>query len=225
MNIFKRKINQKQIEQFELKIAELLEDELPQLKKAIGLSKVYGINFMYTPKGISLSRDYDPKAFEEINRNHKTSFYLTGILVLNRETKNYQNVKLFYYNDTLNQFEIENPEYFHKVFDLNQIKKSEIKLEYLKIENPDKKIAEDVLKSLSIEQINMLDLDYTFEIDLEDKTYYTILDMEDGNHIAVDKRGRIYRLNHDHEERVKLIANKPTDFFKIYSGQKSELEN
>ena len=38
MNIFKRKIKQKHLEQFELKIAELVETELPELKKAIGIS-------------------------------------------------------------------------------------------------------------------------------------------------------------------------------------------
>ena len=49
--------------------------------------------------------------------------------------------------------------------------------------------------------------------------------MEDGNYITIDKKGKIYRLNHDHKETVKLTANKPSDFFKLYNGQKSELEH
>ena len=93
------------------------------------------------------------------------------------------------------------------------------------MENPDQKIAEKALKSLTKEQIGLLELEYTFEIELDEKLFYTILDMEDGNYIAVDKKGKIYRLNHDHEERVKLIANKPVDFFEIYNGKKSELES
>ncbi|WP_378178523.1 hypothetical protein [Aquimarina sp. SS2-1] len=67
-------------------------------------------------------------------------------------------------------------------------------------------------------------MEYSFEIEFNEKLFYTILDMEDGNYIAVDKKGKVYRLNHDHKERVKLIANKPADFFKIYNGQKSELQ-
>ena len=125
----------------------------------------------------------------------------------------------------LTQIEIENPDYFHKTFDLNQIQKSELKLEHLKMENPDQKIAEKALKSLTKEQTKLLELDYTFEIEFDEKLFYTILDMEDGNYIAVNKKGKIYRLNHDHEERVKLLVDKPTDFFKIYNGEKSELEN
>jgi len=225
MNIFNRKIKQKHVEQFEDKISELLESELPQLKKAIGISKLYGISFMNKPKGIFISRGYNPKAFKEINRNHKTHFNLTGISVWNRETENQEPIILNYHNDTLTKIETENPEYFHKAFDLNRIQKSEIKLEHLKMENPDQKIAEKALKSLTKEQIDLLELDYAFEIELDEKLFYTILDMEDGNYVAVDKKGKIYRLNHDHEENVKLIANKPADFFKIYNGEKSELEN
>lgn len=93
------------------------------------------------------------------------------------------------------------------------------------MENPDQKTAEKILKSLTKEQIELLELDYTFEIEFDEKLFYTILDMEDGNYIAVDKKGKVYRLNHDHEKMVKQIADKPTDFFKIYNGEKSELEN
>ena len=81
------------------------------------------------------------------------------------------------------------------------------------MENPDQKTAEKILKSLTNEQIELLELEYTFEIELDEKLFYTILDMEDGNYVAVDKKGKVYRLNHDHIERVKLIADKPTDFF------------
>ena len=224
MNIFNRKIKQKHLEQFELKIAELLETEMPELKTAIGISRYAGISFMQKPNALFILRGYNPKAYEEINRNHKTYFNLTGISVWNRKSKNYEPVKLNYHHNTLTKIEIENPEYFHKTFDLNQIQKGKIELEHLKMENPDQKIVEKALKTLTKEQIELLELDFTFEIELDEKLFYTILDMEDGNYIAVDKKGKVYRLIHDHEEVVKLIADKPTDFFKIYNGQKSELE-
>lgn len=225
MNIFNRKTKKKHIEQFGLKIAELLESEMPQIKIAIGLSKIYGISFMHKPRGIYISRGYKPKEFEIINRNHKTRFNLTGISVFNKKENKYQPIKLYYQSDGLTEIEIDNPEYFHKTFDLNQIQKNQIELEHLKMENPDQKTAEKILKSLTKEQIGLLELEYTFEIEFDEKLYYTILDMEDGNYIAVDKKEKVYRLNHDHEKMVKLIANKPTDFFEIYNGQKSKLEN
>ncbi len=225
MSIFDRKTKKKDIEQFGNKIAELLEYEVPQIKVAIGLSEIYGISFVQKPKGIYISRGYKPKEFEIISKNHKTCFNLTGISVLNKKENRYQQIKLYYQSDGLTKIEIEDPEYFHKIFDLKQIQKSKIELKYLKIENPDQKATEKILKSLSKDQIDLLELDYTFEIEFDKKLFYTILDMEDGNYIAVDKKGKIYRLNHNQEEQVKLIANKPTDFFEFYSGQKSELED
>jgi len=224
MNIFNRKIRKKHIEQFEIRIAELLKSELPQLMEVIKLSKINGINFMHNPKGIYISHSYNPKDFEIINRNHKTFFNLTGISVYNAKENNYKPVKLYYQSDSLTQIEIENPECFHKNYDLDKILKNDIKIENLNIENPDKKIVEKALKSLSKEQIELLELDYTFEIEFNKKLFYTILDMDDGNYIAVDRKGKIYRLNHDHQKRIKLITNTPTEFFKIYNGRKNELE-
>ena len=92
------------------------------------------------------------------------------------------------------------------------------------MENPDQKTAEKILKSLTKEQIALLELEHTFEIELEDKQFFTILDMEDGNYIAVNKQGKVYRLNHEHKERAQLIADSPIDFFNIYNGHKIELE-
>jgi len=60
--------------------------------------------------------------------------------------------------DSLIQIEIENPEYFHRNYNLNKIQKNNIKIEYLKIKNPDKKIAKEVLKSLSKKQVELLEL-------------------------------------------------------------------
>ena len=224
MGIFTRKVRKKHIEQFGYKISELLKSEMPQLTEAMSLSKLYGISFLTKPEGIYLSHGYTPKNFELINRNHRTSFNLTGISVFSIKENGFRPVKLYFLSDNLTQIEVNNPQYFHKDFDLNQIQKTVIEVENLPLVNPDQKIAEEALRTLSKEQQELLELDYSFEIELDGKLYYTILDMEDGNYMAVDKSGKIYRLAHDDEEQVKVIAKKPLDFFEIYHGQKSELD-
>ncbi|MGV3586034.1 MAG: hypothetical protein ACO1OF_03440 [Adhaeribacter sp.] len=224
MNIFNRKTKQKHIEQLGFKIANLLEVDFPQLKKVIVKSKVYGIDFMHNPAGIYISRGYKPDAYNEIMQYHKTHFNLKGISILNRKTGEYNPLQLNYLYDSLTRIEVENPQNFHRIYDLDSIKINKIQLEHLPLENSDKKIAEKALKSLTKKQKDLLELEDTFEIEVEGKLYYTILDMEDGNYIAVDEYGRIYRLNHDHIERIKRIAGKPLDFFKLYSGQKRDLE-
>lgn len=215
----------KHIIDFEKKLTQELKNELPQLAIAIQLSKVYGINFTHKPKGIYISRVYKPKEYEVIMRNHRTHFNLRGISVLNKKSKKHEKLMLNYLNDTLTNIETENPEYFHKTFDLSQIKKVKIEIENIEIKNPDKDIVEKALKTLKSEQLDQLDLDATFEIELNEKLYYTILDMENGNYIATTKNGHIFRLNHDHEIRIKQIAKSPEDFFEVYKGDKSNLES
>lgn len=225
MGIFNRKIKRKHIEQFELNLIKLLEAQLPQLKQAYGISKLNHITFIENPKRIFILRAYSQKAYEEAKRNHKTYFNLEGISILNQKFKEFQPIKLTFFQNALNAIETENPEYFHKEFDFNQIQINEIQLKHLKMENPDKKIAEKALKSLTKDQTELLELDSTFEIELNEKSFYTILDMEDGNYIATDKKGKIFRLIHDHEEPAKLIADNPLQFFKVFDGNKSKLEN
>ena len=225
MNIFNFYTSKKHLKQFEMKIAELLNNEFPEFKKVIEISNLDGIHYTVKPQGIYLNRSYSPKVFEEIKRNHNTSFHLNGILVFEKKSKKHIPLRLHYFHNSLTSINIDNPKKFHRNFDLNNIKVEEIEIKHLKLQNPDKEFVLKVLKNIDEEKLNLLDIENTFEIEIDERLFYTILDMEDGNYIAIDKLGKIYRLNHDHKERVKKIAENPIEFFKIYSGQKSELEN
>lgn len=72
--------------------------------------------------------------------------------------------------------------------------------------------------------MQLLDLEDAFKIEIDEKFYYPILDLESGNYIAVNKKGKVYRLNHDHSEIVKEIFKNPQDFLNSYKGVKSDLE-
>jgi hypothetical protein len=224
MSIFIRNTKKKHIEQFELKVAGLLQHKFPQFRKVIDISKLYGISFIHEPKGIFLSRVFSQEVYNEIQKNHRTHFNLIGVSVFHLKEQSYVPIKLNYSDDSLTKIEIDEPQRFHKNFDLNNLQVGKIEIEELPYENPDKEIVEKILKSLTKEQKESLELEDAFEIEFDEKLYYTILDMEDGNYIAVDKSGNVYRLNHDHEDRVRKIASKPADFFDYYYGDKTELE-
>jgi hypothetical protein len=224
MNIFNRNTRKKHLKQFEIEIAELLSNEFPEFKKVIEISKLYGINFMEKPQGIYLTRGYEPKVFEEIKRNYDTCFDLIGVSVFEKNTEKYIPLKLNYLHSSLTKIEIENPKQFHKIYDLNKIKIEEIKIKHIKLENPDKNIVVKILRNIDKEKLNLLDLENTFEIEIDEKSFFTILDMEDGNYIAIDELGKVYRLNHDNKERVKILSENIMVFFEIFNGQKSEIE-
>ncbi|WP_136467767.1 hypothetical protein [Flagellimonas onchidii] len=230
MNIFKRHTKVKHIKKFENNVVHILKKDFPNIYEVSKLIELDTISTHYSngiPSGITLLHRYVSNvAYETAMRNHRSHFFIDGITVWNKKSNDFQQIRLRFSNNIIQGIDVENPTKFHRNFDLNKVGKESIKIEDLPIgENPDKKIAEKILKSLTKEQIELLELEYTFEIEFEEKFFYTILDMEDGNYIATDKKGKIYRLNHDHQERVKLISNNPTAFFDIYNGQKNELEN
>ena len=68
-----------------------------------------------------------------------------------------------------------------------------------------------------------LELDYTFEIETTDGIYFTIVDMEDGNYIAIDKKRRVFWLDHNADEPEKVIHSNVAEFLREYSGQKEDL--
>lgn len=224
MNLLNRNTTKKHLEQFEIEIAELLSNEFPEFKKTIEKSKLYGINFMEKPQGIYLTRGYKPKVYEEIKRNHDKSFDLIGILVYEKKTKKYIPIKLNYLYNSLAKIEIENPKQFHIIYDLNNIKKEALEIKYLKLENPDKAIVLKILENIDREKLSLLDLENTIEIEIDDKTFFTILDMEDGNYIAIDKLGKVYCLKHDNNKKAKLLSENTMAFLEIFNDCKSEME-
>ena len=111
MNIFTRKTTKKHIEQFALKIAQLLDSELPNLKEVINDTRIYGINFTNNPKGIYVFHSYTPRDFGVVNRNHKVNFNLTGISVYNKKDKLFKPIKLYYQSNSLTTIEVEESKY------------------------------------------------------------------------------------------------------------------
>ena len=224
IGMFKRKTRAKHLQQFGLNVANLLTEELPGLKAALELSEIHSIHFTSNQESITVISKYNSDNHKSIKQKHNTCFRLHGIMALNKSTNIYEEIGLFYHNDTLSQVTVHDAQYFHSKFDLNSIKKGSFEIESVVLQNPDSKIAEKLVMALSEDQKRKLDIETSFEIEFNSHLYYTILDMEDGNYIAIDVHKKIYSLNHDNEPRIELIAESPVEFFSLYSGNKAELK-
>lgn len=224
MNIFNFKTTKKQIEIFETNVAEILKNNFPQIKDALELSlQLYSIKFSKKPSGIYLCRDYSAENYKKVLPEHKNNFDLYGLKIFNKKLRKFEDITLFFHNNFLILIEVSNPENFHKYYDYCKLEIGELSTKEIYSENLDKKHTLDILKNISKDKLNQLEIEDAIEIEFNGNLYYTILDMENGNYIAVDKTENVYRLNHDHTEKVKKIANNIEDFFDLYNGNKSNL--
>lgn len=81
----------------------------------------------------------------------------------------------------------------------------------------------DIIRDVPEQGLNKLELDDTFEIELNGETYYTLIDMEDGNYIALDNNRKVFRLHHDSYEPAREIYPSIEAFLHVYNGEKESM--
>lgn len=81
----------------------------------------------------------------------------------------------------------------------------------------------DLIGNISNQDAARLELEDSFEIELNGEVYHTLLDMEDGNYIAIDKDRRVFRLHHDSYEPVKEIYPSVEAFLQNFDGDKESM--
>ena len=225
--LFQSKISINQIKDIERNLIQKLTDydenfEIINKKRVSEISNIY---LSFKPKGISIMREVTDKNTYSLQKSSCEIFNINGIEFYNTKSKSFENVPCSFSHYQLKFLELKNPEKFHKIFDINNIRLCNLDIRKIKIVNPDKKIVEKILKTYNDKEIEKLDLENCFEIEFNNKKYYTILDFENGNYIAVDNNGKVYYLNHDLEIRMKKIFENTTELLKIYNGNLIELEN
>ena len=226
--LFKIKISVKDIKQIEKNLAEKLDlyDKNYGFILTKNISKITNVYFTFEPKGLSFMREIiDVKEYQKLKQKNRELQKIKGIKFYNKKEKQFESIIVTFSNYQLKFIYSENPERFHKTYDINKITMDNLNVEKTPLKNPDYETAKKILKITGIENFEKLDLEDCFEIEFKDNFYYTILDFEDGNYIAVDKKGFIYFLNHDANIRIRKINENIFDFLSEYNGNKLELSN
>lgn len=224
-SIFQNKISLKQIKEIEKEIIEKLNnyDQNFEIIYREEISEITNIYFTFKPKGISLMRVIkNQKKHYDLEKTFNQIMNINGIEFYNRNLKTFQSIPCSFTNYQLQFIEYEKPEKFHKIFDTNKIIIKNLNFQKITIKNPDREIVEKILNIKNDNEIKKLDLECCFEIELEDNKFYTILDFENGNYIGVDKKGKIYFL--DHKNDVRKIHENIGEFLSEFDGNKLDLE-
>lgn len=217
MSLFNFKTTKKQIEIFEQNVAEILEINFPEIKKTLAsTSQAYSIHFSKKPCGIYLLRDVRAQ-----NKIH--SFDLYGLKIFNKKLQEYEAITLFFSNNILTLIEVNNPEKFHKIYDYSKLEIGKLTIKEIYNEDQDTQQTLNILKNVSQDRLNQLEIGNAIEIQITKISYYTILNLDAGNFIAVDKTGKVYHLDPQDTQKAKEISKNIDLFFDLYKGDKSSL--
>jgi len=171
-----------------------------------------------------LHQSTDNFYYEQNRAKHKKHFFLTGVEVLNKQTGAYIPMRLTISNNLIQNISLPLNTTLRTEYELSKLRINNLHKEDFILKNTDEIKLKKILSNVSEEQKNLLEIEDTIEIELDEKYYYTIVDMEDGNYIAVNKRGNVFRLIHDHEEPAKKIFQNVQKLMESYSGDKYELQ-
>lgn len=199
----------------------LLQPNMADIYKQAKLSTILPVT---TPQPfIQLLHIINGPYLEKNRKKHKDFYILNGIEIKKRDTDEFVEVPIEVTWDLVSRINIDRPTDFWRHYAIETIRVKNLIRTELPVSNEDEEKLKKILKTDS-QQIKKLEIQDTFEIELDDKKFYTILNMEDGNYIAVNTKRQVYRLNHDSNEQVRLIDKSVDNFLKEFSGNKKELE-
>jgi hypothetical protein len=221
---FKKRRTKKEIEKFEKVLSDKLGDIFPTMKELRENSKLAYFHYPDKPTGISFAYQLNLPYFDRHHKKHRVNFKVDGLEIKKKDSSEFVKLPITVTHDLLGTVEIENPSDIWKNYDTTDIRVTEIKRTDLEFTNEDEKVLRKILKNIEESLKAKIEIADTIEIELDEKKYYTILDMEDGNYIGVNSKGQVFRLHHDTDEQAKLINKSIKDFLTNYSGDKKDFE-
>jgi hypothetical protein len=222
---FQNRKRKKKVVELEQRLVDILTRQQPKMHDIFKNSQLQMVMILLTPTPfIQLLHSISGPYFEKHRTMHKDMYNLTGIQIKDLGSGTYVDLKLEVTWDLISKIYVEKPGDFWKRYDLENIQINNLVRTDLPVNNDDEKKLRKLLKNIEKEHLHKLDIEQCFEIELDDKKFLTILDMEDGNYIVVNTHGHVFRLFHDSENQVKMIHKSVDAFVREFSGDKKELE-
>ncbi len=152
------------------------------------------------------------------NPNLPSFFIIKDIDIWNNEKQKYEQIELDILEGMLAGFKIISN---YEELDLSKIDVSRIKEKLFSNEDKDK--VKKILGKLSEGQVNQLDINGTFKIQIPEGDFYVIKDLGNGDYISIDEMGVVYKMAHD-PYLIDKIFNKE-EFLENLGSQKINFLN
>jgi hypothetical protein len=144
-----------------------------------------------------VSLGYNPEVKKKFDSKKEPGYKLTNIRVLDLKSNQYIQYTIYISSGTINGYSLTGTDKF--VIDPNNIDVTAFRKEYYI--NPDYKKIEILLTN---KEKKIIISDDVYEVVLNNKTYFHVKDLEDGDFIGIDYDKNIYEITHDPLE-IKLL--------------------
>lgn len=223
LNFLKKRKLKADVAELEQTVVEQLSSEFPDLAEKHQHWTLANFIVHSNPKQIQLLHMTREIEYDKLNKKrHNKNFRIDGLTIKTKKSSKPRALPVLVCWNLIQFIEIDFNELIRTDYKIGSVTKSELTTSELQFNNPDLETLNKILKNEPQETKDKFEIEDTFEIELEGKLFYTILDMEDGNYVAVNKSGSVFRLLHDHEQPSKKIARNISEL--NYSGNKSDLE-
>lgn len=128
-----------------------------------------------------------------LNKFEKKSqepYIISNIFVLNKKTGSVEPVSIHLGFGLVLGYEIKDRNTFNP--DLNSID-----IQKIKISNEVNDEFDEIKKVFSNDELRYINISEVYSVDLENKKYYHLMDLEDGDFIGIDENKHIYKITHD----------------------------
>jgi len=198
INLFKKKNNQPNI-LIELiaNIINMLPLQFEYLRNQISGGIIKGIKSEKGPFQNYSKISLDVKALNKFEKPDGKYFAIKGIKVFDIKHQKTTEIHLYIGYGLLIGFST--PEIKELAPDISTVDISGYYLEFFV--NDD---FEAIKAILTNEEVEVLNSNNVYEVELEGKVYYHIKDLEDGDFIGIDKEKNLYKITHDPYEIVSL---------------------
>ena len=198
-----------------------LPEEVAEIKKQTRSARLWGLdNWKLYPdfKFVSLSYGGDT-VFKYKKRGQ--NFKISGLQIFSNRTRQFEDIEILIQDNLVRGLKIKNSHYQADEFDLGKINNKGVTTAAFTFPPNDIDIFYDSLDQEIKNKLNPNDL---FDIDFNNRTFYSFYDLEDGNYLAVDKQLKVYSLVHDAKPMATGIKISFNDILSDIANNKFDKE-
>lgn len=143
---------------------------------------------------------FNSKVFSKFSEKNVGQYKITGITVPDINTKTNLQYTIYVSSGVINGYSLNNRGKFK--LDAKTVNTEKIKIEYIK--NLD---YEKIKGILTPDETQLVSVSDVYNVSLNNKTYFHLIDLGDGDFIGIDLEKNVYKITHDPFEIIPVNGN------------------